>query len=160
MKKLFLYFPLLPQLHFQIDHGGVDILMAEPVSDLGNRCPIAKHIHGAGMAETVNRIQHCQPFFRQRCLEIFSADPVNPVPGKLFTTLINKQPVITTKPRLPAVVFDVAFEQICCFGPQAHLPVPVALAEQSYCFVFMIKIIELQIGDLRGPESSSRLRMA
>ena len=54
--KLLLDFFSFRQVQLQIDHGGLDIFMAEFISDIGDRVALCEHIDGTGMAEAVNRV--------------------------------------------------------------------------------------------------------
>ena len=49
------FFPFR-QVQLQIDHGGLDIFMAQFISDIGDRVTASEHVHGTGMAEAVNRV--------------------------------------------------------------------------------------------------------
>ena len=44
------------QIQLQIDHGGLDIFMAQFISDIGDRVAVSEHVDGTGMAEAVNRL--------------------------------------------------------------------------------------------------------
>lgn len=56
LDKLLLDFFSFRQVQLQIDHGGLDIFMAEFISDIGDRVTVCEHIDGTGVAEAVNRI--------------------------------------------------------------------------------------------------------
>jgi hypothetical protein len=56
LDKLLLDFFPFCQVQLQIDHGGLDIFMAQFISDIGDRVAASEHVDSAGVAEAVNRV--------------------------------------------------------------------------------------------------------
>ncbi len=56
LDKPVLDFSSFRQVQLQIDHGGLDIFMAQFITDIGDRVALCEHVDGTGMAEAVNRL--------------------------------------------------------------------------------------------------------
>ena len=113
LDKLFLHAALARQIHMQIDHGGVDVFMAQAVFDVGNRVAAAEHIDRARVTEAVSGMDMEQALWRQHELQIFFTEPVDARAGKCLCALVDKDPVAVKRLGGAAVSFG-------CRGSSAH----------------------------------------
>lgn len=89
--ELLLYFPFASQVQLEIGHGGLDVFMTQAVFNVSKRIAGSEHVHGAGMPETVGGMKGFDSIRRQGQLEIFFAQPINPMPGKFLAALVDEQ---------------------------------------------------------------------
>ncbi len=52
------------EIEVQIDHGGLHVVMAEVVADVGDGVAFLEHIDGAGVPEAVHGMDVCEAFGR------------------------------------------------------------------------------------------------
>ena len=91
--KLFLYLSAAVEIQMEVDGCGLDVFMAQVVSDICERVATQEHVDRPGVAEAVNGINRFEAFWRQSPGKVFGADSIDAVSGKLFSALIDKEAI-------------------------------------------------------------------
>jgi len=60
--EAFLYLSSGGQIHVQVRHRGLEVIMAKAVFDIGCRVSSGQHIDRTGVPQAVNRMDDSQPF--------------------------------------------------------------------------------------------------
>ena len=106
----------MSQIQIKVNHGGLDIFMAQAVFNIRNGFAAAKHSCGTGVSEAVSRIDKLESFRTQRLKEVLFTDSINTVAGKFFTALIDKEAVLIQRFWGCAVFGDIEADELYGFG--------------------------------------------
>ena len=139
------------QVQVQVRHGGLEIVMAKTVFDIGCREASGKHIDCARMSKTVHGIDGLETLRRQGDCEVFSAKTIDAEAGEFLTALIDKEALLIRrlwrwpKPR------DVELKELSGFGLQFYHTEAVAFSEDGQGSVLGIEVIQVKRGHFAGP---------
>ena len=106
--KLLLYVALAIQVQMKVDGRGLDVVMPQVILNIRDGIAGIKHIHSAGMTETVNRINRLETFWGKGHGKIFFADSIDPMSSQFSTPLVDEDPVFILRSRVYAVFIDIA----------------------------------------------------
>ena len=89
--ELFLYLSAGIEIQLKVDGCGLDVVMAQVVSDVCEAMAAQEHVDRPRVAEAVNGIYRLKAFWRQSPGEVFAADAIDAVTGELFPALVDKR---------------------------------------------------------------------
>jgi len=141
--KLFLYLSAAVEIQMEVDGCGLDVFMAQVVSDICEAMAAQEHVDRPGVAEAVNGINRFEAFWRQSPGEVFGADSIDAVAGEPFPTLVDKEAIFIRGLWGSAVFFDVEFEHLRCFGFELYESESIAFSENGQAVLLSIEVIEL-----------------
>ena len=134
----------------QVGHGGLEVVMAQSVFDIGCGEASGKHIDRAGVAKAVHGINRSETFGRQGCGEVFSTEAIDSVAGKFLTALIDKEALLKGRLWEWPESRDVELEELSGFGLQLDEAEAVAFAEDGEGFLLWVEVVQVESGDFRG----------
>ena len=82
------------EIQMQINHGGLDTVMAQMVLNICDGMAAVKHIYCTAVTKAMDRIDVFEAFGRKGLLEILFADPVDAMTGERFPSLVDKEDVL------------------------------------------------------------------
>ena len=133
--KFFLQQAFLAQIHLQIHHGGLHILMAQPVFNGRYGFSLRKHSNSAGVPEAVSRIYEIQPFSTERPVEILFAQAIDAVASKVSATLVDKQVCFTKRIGSAAILCNILINKSGGFRQKLDLAISISFSEDRQCSV-------------------------
>ena len=149
--KFFLYLFAAVEIQMKIDGCGLDVVMAQVVSDICEAMAAQEHVDRPRVAEAVNGIYRFKAFWRQSPGEVFAADAIDAVAGEFFPALVDKEAIFIRGLWRCAVFFDVEFEQLGCFGFKLYESESIAFSQDGQAILLSIEVIELKGCDFTGP---------
>ena len=78
----------------QINHGGLDTVMAQMVLNICDGMAAVKHIYCTAVTKAMDRIDVIQAFGGKGLFEVFFADAVDPMTGERLPPLVDKEDVL------------------------------------------------------------------
>jgi hypothetical protein len=134
----------------QIGHGGLEVIMAQSVFDIGCREASGKHVDCTGVPQAVHGIDRLKALRRQSHGEVFSTEPIDAVAGEFFTALIDKETLLIRRLWGWPESRDVELKELSGFGLQFDETEAVAFAEDGEGFLLGVKVVQIKGGDFRG----------
>ena len=110
--KLSLYVAFPIEIELKIEHGGLDIVMAQVIFDISDGFTLIEHIECTGMTEAMNEVEVFEAFGGKCFREILFADMIDTVSGEFFTPLIDKEPVLVEGFWGRSVFSNIEFEEL------------------------------------------------
>jgi hypothetical protein len=138
------------QIHMQVGHRGLEVIMAQAVFDIGCREASGKHVDRTGVAEAVHRVDAFESLRREGHGQVFSTKAINPEAGEFLTALIDKETLLIgrlwgwPKPR------DIELKELSGFGLQLDETEAVALAQDGEGFLLGVEVVQVESGHFRG----------
>ena len=123
----------MAQIHLQIHHGGLHILMAQAIFNIRDGFSLSKHSNGAGVSEAVSRVNEIQPFGTERPGEILFAEAIDAVASKGCATLVDKQMCFTKRIGSAAILCDVLIHKCSGFRQELDLSISIGFSEDRQC---------------------------
>jgi hypothetical protein len=148
---LFLDVSFVSQIHVQVGHGGLEIVMAQSVFDIGCRKTSGEHVDRTGVPQAVNGINRSETFRRQGSGEVFSTEPIDAVAGEFLTALIDKEALLKGRLWGWAESRDVELKELSGLGLQLDEAEAVAFAEDGESFLLWVEVVQIKGSDFRGP---------
>jgi hypothetical protein len=146
----FLDLSFVRQIHVQVGHGGLEVVMSQTIFDIGCGETSGKHVDRTGVPQAVNGINRSETFRGQSHGEVFSAESIDAVAGEFLTALIDKEALL--KGRLwgwPEPI-DVELEELSGFGLQFDETEAVAFAQDGEGFLLKVEVVQVESGHFRG----------
>ena len=119
------------QVQVQVCHGGLEIVMAQAILDIGCREASGKHIDCARMSKTVHGIDGLETLRRQSDCEVFSAKTIYTEAGEFLTALIDEEAMLIGRLWWGPESSDVELQELGGFGLQFYHTEAVALAQDG-----------------------------
>ena len=116
LDELFLHLSARGEIQMEVDGCGLDVVMAQVISDICEAMAAQEHVDRPRVAEAVNGIYRFKAFWRQSPGEVFAADAIDAVAGELFFSLVDKEAIFIRGLWGRPVFFDIEFEQLRGFG--------------------------------------------
>ena len=90
----FLDVSFVSQIHMQIGHGGLEVVMAQAIFDIGCGETSGKHVDRTGVPQAVDGINRSETFGRQGDGEVFFAEPIDAVASEFLPALVDKEALL------------------------------------------------------------------
>ena len=135
----------------EIYHRGFHILVAQAGFDFDDRTARREHSHCAPVAKAVDRIQVCQPFGGQGSLQMFVANPIDPVPCQSRAPKADEQAKGACRRRRFAMPIDLDDKRFGSAVFDFDLAKTSALSQNRQGIVSGVERIEIQVRDFRRP---------
>lgn len=139
------------EIEMEVGHGGVYIIMSKAVLDLGYVFSSVKEIDSPGVPEGVNGVDVFEAFRWQCCGEILFTDPIDPMAGEWFSTLIDKDALFIEGLWRGSIFVDIDLEELGGFFLKLYEPVLVSLAQDGEGMLLWIEVVQIEGCDLGGP---------
>ena len=137
----------------QVGHGGLEVVMAQAIFDIGCREASSEHIDRTGVAKAVNGIDRLKALRGQSHGEVFSAEPIDAVAGEFLTALIDKEAFVKGRLWGWPESGDVELKELSGFGLQFDEAEAVAFSEDGEGFLLGVEVVQVKGGDFTGPGS-------
>jgi len=138
------------QIHVQVGHRGLEVVMPQAIFDIGCREASGKHVDRTGVPQAVNGINRSETFRRQGSDEVFSTEPIDAVAGEFLTALIDKEALLKGRLWGWAESRDVELKELSGFGLQFDEAEAVAFAEDGESFLLGVEVVQVESGHFRG----------
>jgi hypothetical protein len=148
--EAFLYLSSGGQIHVQIGHRGLEVVMAQSVFDIGCRETSGKHVDCTGVAKAVHGIDRSKALRRQSHGEVFSAEPIDAVAGEFLPALIDEEALLIGRLWGWPESRDVELKELSGFGLQFNEAEAVAFAEDGEGFLLGVEVVQIKGGDFTG----------
>jgi hypothetical protein len=139
------------QIHMQVGHRGLEVIMPQAIFDIRSREASGKHVDRTGVAKAVNGIDRSKALKRQSQVEVFSAKAINAVAGEFFPALIDKEALLIRWFWGWPESRDVELKEMSGFGFQLDEAEAVAFSEDGQGFLLGVKVVQVESGHFRGP---------
>ena len=150
MDVTFLDVSFVSQIHVQVGHGGLEVIMAQAVFDIGCREASGKHIDCARMSKTVDGIDGLETLRRQSDCEVFSTEAIDSVAGEFLTALIDKEALLKGRFWGRTESRDIELKELSGLGFEFDEAEAVAFTEDGEGFLLGVEVVEVKGGDFRG----------
>lgn len=151
LDKASLYMTSVVEIEMEVGHGGVYIIMSKAVLDLGYVFSSVKEIDSPGVPEGVNGVDVFEAFRWQCYGEILFTDPIDPMAGEWFSTLIDKDALFIEGLWRGSIFVDIELEELGGFFLKLYEPVLVSLAQDGEGILLWIEVVQIEGCDLGGP---------
>lgn len=135
----------------KVDGCGLDVVMAQAVSDICEGVAVLEHVDSPRVAEAVNGIDRSEAFWRQCHGEVLFTDPIETVASELFSALIDKETVLIGRFGGFAVFADIECEELGGFGLKLDKPEAIAFTQDGQRALLGIEVIQVEGCDFTGP---------
>lgn len=139
------------EIEMEVGHGGVYIIMPKAVFDLGYVFSSVKEIDSPGVPEGVNGVDVFEAFRWQCYGEILFTDPIDPMAGEWFSTLIDKDALFIEGLWRGSIFVDIELEELGGFFLKLYEPVLVSFAQDGEGMLLWIEVVQIEGCDLGGP---------
>lgn len=139
------------EIEMEVGHGGVYIIMSKAVLDLGYVFSSVKEIDSPGVPEGVNGVDVFEAFRWQCYGEILFTDPIDPMAGEWFSTLIDKDALFIEGLWRGSIFVDIELEELGGFFLKLYEPVLVSLSQDGEGLLLWIEVVQIEGCDLGGP---------
>jgi hypothetical protein len=139
------------EIEMEVGHGGVYIIMPKAVLDLGYVFSSVKEIDSPGVPEGVNGVDVFEAFRWQCYGEILFTDPIDPMAGEWFSTLIDKDALVIEGLWRGSIFVDIELEELGGFFLKLDEPVLISLAQDGEGMLLWIEVVQIEGCDLGGP---------
>ena len=146
----FLDVSFVSQIHVQVGHRGLEVIMAQSVSDIGCREASGKHVDCTGVPQAVHGIDRSKALRRQSHSEVFSAEAIDAVASEFLTALVDKEALLIGRLRGRTESRDVELKELSGFGLQFDETEAVAFAEDGESFLLRVEVVQIKGGDFTG----------
>jgi hypothetical protein len=146
----FLDVSFVSQIHVEVGHRGLEVVMTQLVFDIGCREASGKHVDRTGVPQAVNGINGTEALGRQSHGEVFSTEPIDAVSGEFLTALVDKEALLIGGLWGWPESIDVELKELSGFGLQFDETEAVAFAEDGEGFLLGVKVVQIKGGDFRG----------
>jgi len=146
----FLDVSFVSQIHVQVGHGGLEVIMAQAVFDIGCREAFGKHVDRTRVAKAVYGIDRSKALRRQGHGEVFSTEAIDSVAGEFLTALIDKEALLKGRFWGRTESRDIELKELSGLGFEFDEAEAVAFTEDGEGFLLGVEVVEVKGGDFRG----------
>ena len=122
--------------------------MSQVIFNIGDGLTLIKHIDGAGMSESVNGMEVFEAFGGNCLGDVFFADTIDAVAGKLLSPLIDKKAVPIEWFWTAAVLSHIAVDELSSLRPKFYEAIPISFAKDGKGIFLRIKVVVIEGCDL------------
>jgi GNAT superfamily N-acetyltransferase len=136
------------EIELEVDHGGLNVVMAQAVFDICDGLAPMEKIHGPAVPEGVDRVDVLKTFLGQGLGEMLLADAIDAVAGEGLSPLTDKKMVLIKGLWGETIFLYIETQELR--GPLLDLDQsePVSLSQDGQGILLGVEGVEVEGGDL------------